>query len=932
MREQRNLQNQQRVSATVYEIPVVVHIIEPANGSSLNITDDRIFRQIEILNEDFRRTNADASNTPATFLPVAADTEIQFSLAKQDPAGNPTNGIVRTRGTKNRYSSLLDRDILRSETFWPPEHYLNMYVLDLQTFLGFASFPVTTLDGITNDPEDYILDGVLVDHQYFGENPNASAFESFGRTATHEVGHYLGLRHIWGDGGCGIDDFVSDTPEADNDNGGLSSPCTFPSNDSNVCVTDEMFQNYMDYTDDGCMNLFTAGQKSRMRTVLENSPRRSSLISSPALTEPIRFFNDLAIKEVDVPKNIECTNQIIPAVEVINYGTNPVNSFDLTLLINGLEAQVANHFTSLDELGTEVITFTPEIIAVTPVSLEFVISNVNGTTDGNESNNSQSITISSTSSISLPFAEDFESDLLMFGEVGASNPWEVATAPSESLTNLALQFKAFQNTTAFDDQTIIKTPVFDLTGLNSAEMSFSYAHAQIPNGFLDGLTIRVSTDCGETFTNDLLFNSYGDLATVDENPSYYIPQNDIDWVDTTINITQFANVDGLQFAFIGQNGGGNNIFLDDLSIIQTNLNAQDVSLLDVDAPLATCNAVTSVDFEIRNVGFQEITSISYQYTQDGVTTSFSESDLSIISGEFQRFSFDVTLEGGSNELIISVVEVNGSNDQDFSNNTVSYNVNRDLFTDSYPLIVDFETNNFWNAIPPGDIPIWRETSIGTNGALLANGFAQTALGAQDWFISPALEVGGLDSAGLSFKVSYAERIGFNDRLQVFMSIDCGENYTFELFNAPADSLAVVQSDAAWTPELESDWKEFKVDLKPSIIWRDDIRLAFVFTNGNGNNLYLDDINIGFKPEADDDSFIVFPNPARSRFNIAFSLSERDDIEVQLIDISGRIVLNQRYKNVLDQVYDFETVAQDGFYFVKVIGDKINKTERLYIRR
>ena len=190
-----------KAKATLYEIPIVVHVIEPSSGGNLNISDELIIRQIEILNEDFRRTNADTSNTPAAFLPVAADTEIQFILAKQDPSGNPSNGIVRTLGFKDKYSATIHQKLLRSESYWPPENYLNLYVLDILNFLGYASFPISNLPGIDNASEDYLWDGILIDYQYFGENSNTPSFDSFGRTAAHEIGHYLGLHHIWGGGG-----------------------------------------------------------------------------------------------------------------------------------------------------------------------------------------------------------------------------------------------------------------------------------------------------------------------------------------------------------------------------------------------------------------------------------------------------------------------------------------------------------------------------------------------------------------------------------------------------------------------------------------------------------------------------------------------------------------------------------------------------------
>ncbi len=918
----------------VYEIPIVVHIIEPASGS-LNISDERVERQIEILNEDFRRTNADAINTPAEFLPVAADTEIQFVLARQDPKGNPTNGIVRVKGSRDWYSTFVHLDLIRSESFWPPSNYLNVYVLDINTFLGWASFPITTLPGIINENSDAIWDGVLVDYIYFGENPLASSFPSFGRTATHEIGHYFGLRHIWGDGGCGVDDFVTDTPVADDDNGGLSSPCTFPNpEDNTVCSTPEMFQNYMDYTDDGCMNLFTEGQKTRMRTVLENSPRRLSLLTSPALIEPTRFANDLAIADIRLPNEGTCNNLINAEVEVANYGNTAINSYSIALFVGGSQVQSINQTTTLATDEREIISFNNELISSSPTTVEFRITNVNGTSDGNTTNDAMSVSLFQTAALPLPFAEDFESTLNVLGKNGTNFPWETVTAIKENTSNKALTFKSFQNTTAFGEETWIKTPIFDLSGINSAELTFSYSYAQTSSTFWDGLEVKVSTDCGVTFSDEPLFNSFGPaLATATMTDDSFVPQSFFDWKDTTINITQFASSNGVQFAFVGQNGIGNNIYLDDIRILQTNLKARDASVLEVDSPILTCKNVSSADFRIRNVGFEEITSLTYEYTSNGVTNTETADELSIISGGFQSISFDINLLEGPNQLSLSILEVNGSSDDDLTNNSADFTINQSTSGEAYPLTVDFEIPNNWSSFSESQSQLWSKTLVNHNWVLQADAFNASEFGSKSWFISPNLTVGLLDSAGLSFKVSYAQRPGFIDRLQVLMSINCGESYTFELLNASSDSLAITESTTSWIPQSDADWKEFKIDLKPSIPWRDDIRLAFVFTNGNGNNLYLDDISVGIKPEVEDEnSFKIFPNPATSVFNVAFSLAERDDVVVQLMDVSGRIILTRTYENVLDQVYDINTISEEGFYFVKITGDRINQTERLYIRR
>lgn len=255
----------QRVNGIV-TIPVVVHVVY--NGSTENISTAQINSQIQILNDDFRRMNSDADNTWSQ----AADSEFEFCLASVDPNGNATSGITRTSTTRTSFGT---NDQVKSSSSggvnaWPASDYLNIWVCDIGGgILGYAQFP-------GGSPA---TDGVVNDYRYFGNTGTATAPFDLGRTLTHEVGHYLNLRHIWGDGGCSVDDFVSDTPVSDASNGGC--------NEGHIsCGTVDMVQNYMDYSNDACMNLFTTGQKARMRALFDPGGARVSLLSSGACGAP----------------------------------------------------------------------------------------------------------------------------------------------------------------------------------------------------------------------------------------------------------------------------------------------------------------------------------------------------------------------------------------------------------------------------------------------------------------------------------------------------------------------------------------------------------------------------------------------------------------------------------------------------------------------
>ncbi len=266
-------------SASVISIPVVVHVVW--NLTSQNISDAQILSQLTILNEDFRLLNKDSLKSNHPFWPFTSDTQIEFCLAKKDPNGNTTTGITRTQTSVVEWDDFNSDDLkytsLGGKDNWDPTKYLNIYVANLQDgLLGFATFP----DELSTNPD---LDGVVIRPEAFGNTGTAGtggySSNNLGRTATHEVGHWLFLYHIWGDEPCG-NDFVNDTPVAQSEN--YNCP-NFPRNANNSCgagANGEMYMNYMDYVDDNCMKMFTDGQKVRMRNAINQF--RPGLLTSTA--------------------------------------------------------------------------------------------------------------------------------------------------------------------------------------------------------------------------------------------------------------------------------------------------------------------------------------------------------------------------------------------------------------------------------------------------------------------------------------------------------------------------------------------------------------------------------------------------------------------------------------------------------------------------
>jgi hypothetical protein len=252
-------------------IPVVVHIVY--NSSAQNISDEQVRTQIQVLNLDYRKLNADTTGIPGCFRTMAADCGFQFALANIDTSGFATTGIVRKHTSTATFD--IDDRIKSSATGgddgWDRDRYLNIWVGSLTGgILGYSSMPGASKAS----------DGVVINYTAFGTTGTAVAPFNLGRTATHEIGHWLNMIHIWGDADCG-DDKVDDTPPQHNANHGT------PSGIQVTCGNGpygDMYMDYMDFTDDIGMHMFTNGQRDRMRTLFAEGGFRYPLLSSNALS------------------------------------------------------------------------------------------------------------------------------------------------------------------------------------------------------------------------------------------------------------------------------------------------------------------------------------------------------------------------------------------------------------------------------------------------------------------------------------------------------------------------------------------------------------------------------------------------------------------------------------------------------------------------
>ncbi|MFM2207649.1 MAG: hypothetical protein RL213_1624 [Bacteroidota bacterium] len=303
-------------TSSVVTIPVVYHIVY--NTSAQNISDAQCIAQLNQLNLDFSKTNSDASLIPSAFASVAANTNIQFCLAQRSPTGASTTGIERRQTTVTSFST---NDAMKYYAnggldAWPSGSYLNIWVCNMGGgILGYAQFPGGSS----------ATDGVVLQYTTVGSmlSPSSGAPYNLGRTATHEVGHWLNLRHIWGDANCGSDQ-VNDTPTHNTSNYGCP---TYPHLSTCTGTPVEMTMNYMDYTDDRCMYMFTAGQSARMNALFATGTvNRLSLLSSTGCTP---------VSTCGVPTGITVTNVTTSGATISWISVTGATSYNLTYCVAG---------------------------------------------------------------------------------------------------------------------------------------------------------------------------------------------------------------------------------------------------------------------------------------------------------------------------------------------------------------------------------------------------------------------------------------------------------------------------------------------------------------------------------------------------------------------------------------------------------------------
>ncbi len=567
---------------TLRIIPVVVHVIH--DGAIGNVTDEKVQELITYINKDYRKLNPEVA--PAHFDSLAADCWIQFRLAKLDPQGNCTNGITRTQSTQTYYAENNVKELI----YWDTQHYLNIWVVQhidktIRGGLGvagFATFPGTTVDS----RQGIVLDQSQVGYDAFNRN----------RTVTHEAGHWLGLRHIWGDGAtkCSGDDGVNDTPQHCGPNLVAAFNIypklvgTWWDNTSNpACVSTgpngEMFMNYMDYSAGYEQNMFTKGQKQIMDFTLANyrrylhsteNLRRTGVIDGPTTCKPVVSFytNRKMICEGD---NIDFTPVVSNGtVSTYNWtfeGGNPATSSNATP--NGVQYPAQGLYSATLEAsnaqGSGTAT-TPNVVIVSPTTAQYSGSDY--------------------------FAEAFDgpadiADWYIFNDGNDAVSWKLSPSNTGAGTRpYSLMLENQNNEKGEIDELV--SPSYNLTGVSSPTLRFTYtgatnqptlvpnddASALITNPNRSLLKVYISKNCGKnwvllsggTFPNATNATTLAAtrLYTAGFQESPYYPMSSQDWKTQIVTIpANFADETNVRFKFEYTSAGkDNNFFLDDVNI------------------------------------------------------------------------------------------------------------------------------------------------------------------------------------------------------------------------------------------------------------------------------------------------------------------------------------------------------------------------------
>lgn len=562
---------------TTVTIPVVVHIVYYKDAPDDNLSIEQIESQIRVLNEDYNCLNIDRVNVPPVFEDVKADVDIEFCLATQDPNGAFTDGVTRTETDTIEYSISFD-GIKKPERggapIWDRDSYLNIWVGRLKNdVLGYAASPNFGAS----------IDGVVIGTRYFGKGNNFNLNPQYnkGRTSTHEVGHWLGLKHTWGNisdeelcegddtqNSCTSDDGIEDTP---------NSSCPYYGcpifSESISCGTQDMTMNFMDYVNDACMYMFTKGQKDRILSVL-NTTRKDLFDSRGCQSLNLGLDAGVSVNQLET---VYCGKDYPLAVNIQNLGVTPITCVDLNYIIDGGTLQPFKKAVDINPGETKEIILA-QINVNGQIEMQVWIDKVNDINDENDGNNSIAFSVFTPAYAKIPLtegmevssgfqqdgwrnenpdADDFE--WLISGEFGAP--------PTGSNSLIFNNYSGEDGNNPRNTEDHLITPALDFKNATLITFSFDRAYARYDMNLYDGLRLSYSIDCGNSWT-PFWYKENEALATnnLDFEDAYY-PINIEDWKKETIDLTeQLSGQSEVLLRITNVSGWGQLLWLDNIKV------------------------------------------------------------------------------------------------------------------------------------------------------------------------------------------------------------------------------------------------------------------------------------------------------------------------------------------------------------------------------
>lgn len=883
-----------RLTTTVV-VPVVVHIILP---NPYMVTDADVQSQINALNIDFSGLNPDSSNG-GTFMGLRGHGQIQFTLARRTPGGQLTNGIERRAGnTASNINLAVDpikRTSLGGLDVWDPNSYLNLWVGSDASglgILGYAQFPGA---GPAAD------DGVFLNYQSFGTSScyTIPVFNR-GRTGTHEVGHYFGLYHIWGDeSGCTGDDFrqlpggsftlpaglfnptgqgntPSDIGDTPNQAGATTSCPGGVSTDA--CATmspGKMYQNYMDYTDDACYSMFTIKQVQRMEWVLDScraglkisagaTPPAGSILldAAPQASVNPGGFEFVGCNAVNYPSTINCGNSFIPKFRIVNNGLTTLTSVTVGYILDNGAPVTQTQSVSLTVGSTAVVSFPGISIGGTGThQFRFFTSGPNASSDQVPANDTLIQNFTIAASLSLPVVEGFENSTFPPAGWNINNPDGAITwvrdsidTPASGIAMAGINWRNYSSRPQVDE---LLTPTFNGAGSTQPVLlSFARSYRQYGSSALDmdTLEILLSSDCGSTYTS--IWKKWGPaLATVTPGTtSSFSPSAVNQWLTETIDVSSYASA-SMIMKFKGTNRFGNNLYLDNVNIyIQP---ARDLVLTSINTPGSNyCSTSLAPDVTVTNSGLETLTGFAISYSINGgapVVTSFSSQNLAPGASLTVPLT-SAPVSSGNNSIQICIVPFSVTSASGTGDLMASNNCSSQAFTvvrlSNPPVIEGFERSfppNGWTVINPNNNNTWEKKTPGRNSSysVFIDNFNFSAKGQTDDIRTPFLNVSGSDSLIISFDLAHKNFPSdtLADTLTVLASTDCGNSFT-SVYKKWGASLSTAGSSADdYTLPVSGDWRNERLSLNNAFTSGGSVMLLFRNTNGFGNNIFIDNINI-----------------------------------------------------------------------------------------